>query len=603
MQLPLPQPFSTACPVYKSGDELSPMLLELHIENFAIIEHLDLHFGPGLVIFTGETGAGKSILIDAVETLLGGRAESTMVRSGADRAAVEGIFQLDSNIQSAVVSILEREQLLDDPGTLTLGREIRTNGRNIARINGRSVSAALLKEIGENLVDVHGQSEHLSLLHVSQHLGLLDRFAETGDLLPAYRKIYQRLLAARRELTELRQSERDAARQIDMLNYQIQEIDMAHLQVGEEDELRDERNRLANAEELASLTQGALQALDDGTPESPAITDLLGQVVRALNSLARLDSSITELDEQGSSLFDNLTELTLDLRSYLESIEFNPRRLDQVEERLALIHNLKRKYGDTIPAVLEFAQKARQLLESITHAGDRIEQLEAEEASLLSSLAEEGQALSQKRHQQSEKLGRAIEAELGELHMSSTRFSVDFQHRRDPEGVILEDGERVAFDANGLERIEFLIAPNPGEGFKPLTKIASGGETSRLMLALKNVLASADQVPTLIFDEIDQGIGGRVGSIVGHKLWRLARQHQVFCVTHLPQLAVHGDQHYHVQKAIHGGRTLTEVNQLAGEARLNELAQMFGNISDGTLQSARELLQAVSQQNSIHQVT
>ncbi len=282
------------------------------------------------------------------------------------------------------------------PAILTLGREIRTNGRNVARINGRSVGASLLKEIGENLVDVHGQSEHLSLLHVSQHLGLLDRFADTGSLLPDYRKTYHQLQNVRRELLELRQAERDAARQMDMLNYQIQEIDTAHLQAGEEDEVRDERNRLANAEELASLTQGALQALDDGTPESPAITDLLGQVVRALNSLAKLDSSVSEMDEAGSSIFDSLTELVLELRSYLESIEFNPRRLDQVEERLALIQNLKRKYGDTIPAVLDFAEKARRQLEAITHAGERIEQLEAEEAALLTRLAHEGQALSQK---------------------------------------------------------------------------------------------------------------------------------------------------------------------------------------------------------------
>jgi len=579
------------------------MLLELHIDNFAIIEHLDLLFGPGLVIFTGETGAGKSILIDAVETLLGGRADSTLVRSGADRAVVEGNFQLDPDVQSAVISILEREELLDDPGLITLGREIRTNGRNIARINGRSVSAALLKEIGEFLVDVHGQSEHLSLLHVRQHLGLLDRFAETDDLLAAYRKTYQRLQGVRRELAELRQAERDAARQIDMLNYQIQEIDSAHLQDGEEDDLRDERNRLANAEELSSLVQSALQGLDEGTPESPATTDLFGQVVRALNSLAKLDSSLSDLDELGQTIFDNLTELALDLRNYLEGIEFNPRRLDQVEERLALIHSLKRKYGDTIPAVLDFAQKARTQLEAITHAGERIEQLQKEESGLLSRLAQEGQALSQKRHQQSEKLGRSIESELSDLHMSSTRFDVAFQYRRDPDGVLIEDGERVAFDVNGLERIEFLIAPNPGEGLKPLAKIASGGETSRLMLALKNVLAGADQVPTLIFDEIDQGIGGKVGSTVGQKLWRLARQHQVLCVTHLPQLAVHGDQHYHVQKTVQAGRTLTEVNQLENEARVEELAQMFGAVSAGTLQSARELLQAVSKQNSLNQVS
>jgi len=579
------------------------MLAELHIDNFAIIEHLDLTFGPGLVIFTGETGAGKSILIDAVESLLGSRADSTVVRSGAERASIEAAFYLDPAIRPNIHAILEREDLLDDPQLLTLGREIRTNGRNIARVNGRSVNTALLREIGESLVDVHGQSEHLSLLHVGQHLGLLDRFAETSDLLHAYRQTNGRLQSLRRELAELRQSERDAARQIDMLNYQIQEIEAAHLQGVEEEALRDERNRLANAEELASLTQGALQALDEGSPETPAATDLLGQVVHALGSLARLDHSVADLDELGQSVFDNLSELSRELRNYLDRIEFNPRRLDQVEERLAMIHNLKRKYGESIPAVLEFAQKARQQLDSITHAGERIEQLEKEETELLARLAVEGQALSQRRSQKSKKLGEFIEAELADLQMSHTHFAVDFQHRDDPNGVELTDGRRVAFDVNGVERVEFLIEPNPGEGLKPLAKIASGGETSRLMLALKNVLAAADQVSTLIFDEIDQGIGGRVGSVVGSKLWQLARQHQVLCVTHLPQLAVFGDQHFHVQKEIHQGRTTTKVVNLDGDTRLTELAGMFGAVSNGTLQSARELLQAVAKQNSTNQVS
>lgn len=569
------------------------MLLELHIENFAIIDRLDLHLGPGLVIFTGETGAGKSILIDAVQTLLGGRVDSTLIRSNTDRAIIEGVFNIPPAIRSEMHAILEREELLDDPDTVILGREIRMSGRNLARLNGHVVSVSLLREIGERLVDVHGQSEHLSLLRVSHHLELLDRFAELDGLAETYRQTYQRLQAVRKELAELRQAERDAARQMDMLTYQINEIESARLRPGEEEDLKEERNRLANAEELASLTQQALLALDEGTPESPAATDLIGQVAHALNSLSRLDPSVSELNEQIENISASLSDLSRALSNYLEGIEFNPRRLDQVEERLGLIHNLKRKYGDTIPAILEYAQKSRRQLENITHAGERILELEEEEEELLIRLGREGHALSQKRRQQSRELGRMVESELTDLQMSNTRFEVDFQQQPDPNGVPLEDGRRVAFDSHGLEKIEFLIAPNPGEGLKPLAKIASGGETSRLMLALKHVLASADEVPTLIFDEIDQGIGGRVGTVVGQKLWGLARRHQVLCVTHLPQLAAFGEIHFHVEKAVRGERTITQVKRLEGEARLLELAQMFGGVSQGTLQSARELLQEV----------
>jgi len=575
------------------------MLTELHIENFAIIEKVDLQFEPGLITFTGETGAGKSILIDAVETLLGGRAEATMIRTGAERAAVEGVFLISADVSASLHHLLEADDLFDEPDQIILSREVRSNGRSLARINGRSVSVSLLRAVGEYLIDVHGQSEHLSLLRVNQHLSLLDNYADVKDLLSAYQLTYHKLLTVRRELSDLRQAELESARRIDTLNYQVNEIEAAHLQPGEESELRDERNRLANAEGLASLAQEALVALDEGTPETPSTLDLTGQIQHALSNLARLDPSQAELNIQAGTLFDGLSDLSRTLRGYLEGIEFNPKRLDQVEERLGLIHNLKRKFGESIEAILAYAENARQQIETITHAGERIQALEAEEKALLEQLGVQGLALSQKRHQQAENLGRALEAELADLQMSRTQFKVDFHQKPDPHGVPLDDGRRVAFDATGLERVEFLIAPNPGEGLKPLAKIASGGETSRLMLALKNVLARADQIPTLIFDEIDQGIGGRVGQVVGKKLWLLAKQHQVLCVTHLPQLAAHGQQHYHVEKQVQSGRTTTRVSALQGEQRLLELAQMFGEISDGTMQSAREVLQAVEKRSYV----
>jgi DNA repair protein RecN (Recombination protein N) len=573
------------------------MLNELRIENFAIIDRLDLHFGPGLTTMTGETGAGKSIIIDAVETILGGRADATMVRSGVERASVEAVFHINQTSQSEILAILEREELLEDGDYITLGREIRLAGRNVARVNGRSVSVSLLRELGQFLIDVHGQSEHLSLLTVGQHLTLLDRYTFTDSAfsveadLASYRKTYRRLMEVLDNIQRLQQSERDAARRADTLKYQFEEIQAAQLRPGEEKELREERDRLANAESLAKLVQESLVILDEGTPEASAINDMLGQVVESLASLVRQDPSQTARHKKSLSLFEDTNDLVKGLRSYLETIEFNPKRLDSVEERLSLIDSLKRKYGDSIQDVLDFALEANNELENITHAEERLEVLAAERALLQTRLGTEGEALAKKRRTAGEKLSLDMQRELADLNMSGARFTIDFQGRDDPDGVPLSDGKRAAYGPHGLERVEFLIAPNPGEGFKPLAKIASGGETSRLMLALKNVLNQADHIPTLIFDEIDQGIGGRVGTVVGEKLWTLARRHQVFCITHLPQLAAFGDHHYQVQKHIAEGRTTTRVHPLEGDERVVELAQMMGEVSEGTLHSARELEQ------------
>jgi DNA repair protein RecN (Recombination protein N) len=574
------------------------MLLEINIENFAIIDRLELAFQPGLVTFTGETGAGKSIIIDAVETLLGGRADSSLIRTGAERALVEATFSLSEGEQQEVLAILEREDLADTLDTVVLAREIRRSGRNIARINGRSVTTGLLNELGSMLVDVHGQSEHLSLLKVRQHLKLLDRFALLEDILVNYSEKYRRWQHVRKELEELRRSERDAARRADLLQYQINEIEAARLKIGEEEELKDERNRLANAEGLASFAAEALLILEEGSPESPAVSDLLGQTAHSLSSLARLDPSQESLVEQIQLITDNLSELSSSLQGYQENIEFNPRRLDHVEERLALIQNLKRKYGANLEAVLDFEKEARRQFEEISHAGERIETLEAELASLVEEIGELGRSLTKKRQEAANQLAQAVQKELEDLQMGGALFQVDFQSKPDPNGALNEAGQRVAFDSTGMEQVEFLVALNPGEGLKPLVKVASGGETSRLMLALKNVLASADEVPTLIFDEIDQGIGGRVGSVVGRKLWNLSAKHQVLCITHLPQLAAFGQQHFRVQKKVIEGRTSTVAEVVEGQDRKLELAQMMGGISEGTFRSAEELLASVASLNS-----
>lgn len=571
------------------------MLTELHIQNFAIIDKLDLRFDSGLIILTGETGTGKSIILDAIVMLIGGKADTTFVRTDSDAAFVEALFQLKGPEKEAVHFILNREELMDDPNYVVLMREVRKEGRSVARINGRTVNVGLLKELGALLVDIHGQAEHLSLLDPRAHLGLLDRYAEVARLLSDYRQTYHTLLNLRRELSDLRKAQSDADRRIEMLTYQAEEIESARLKAGEDEELRKERDRLANAESLAQNAQEALAVLDEGSSETPAATDLVGQAAQALATLAKIDAGQTELANQAELLLDTISDVIHGLRDYLEKIEFNPKRLEDVEERLDVLHSLTRKYGGDIPAVIAYGADARKQLETITGAADRINELEMQEAKLLEKLAKQGSMLSEKRKSAAIEMGKGIETELDDLKMESAQFGVDFQTKPDVNGAPMPDGARIAFDQNGFDRVEFLIAPNPGEGLKPLAKIASGGETSRLMLGLKNILASADEVPSLIFDEIDQGIGGRVGMVVGHKLWNLSRTHQVFCVTHLPQLAVFGDQHYQVQKIVDNGRTLTRVELLEGEPRLLELSQMLGEVGEGTLRSSHELLQTARQ--------
>jgi DNA repair protein RecN (Recombination protein N) len=566
------------------------MLSELRIENFAIIDHLELAIKPGLTTFTGETGAGKSIILDAISALLGGRVDNTAIRAGAERASVEGVFHLSEANRGILTEILTREELLDDTEVLTLARELRQNGRSVGRVNGRSVSLGLLAEIGEYLVDIHGQTEHLSLLKVRQHLTLLDKYAGCQAEFETYHTLYRQLRRVQKDLADLRRSEQDAARKIDLLEFQAGEIETARLLEDEEDGLRQERTRLANAENLSSLAQQVISLLEEGTPEAPAAADLLGQAAAALDALVRIDSGQTNAAAQLRTLQEMAEETSRELRMYLETIEFNPRRLEQVEERLDLIQRLKRKYGGTVAAVLAYARSARAELETITHASERIAELEVEEKDLLEKLAAAAAALSAQRQQAAQSLAKGVEVELDDLNMAGAQFAVDIQRHPDPHGLALEGGQTAAFDENGVDQVEFLIAPNPGEGLKPLVKIASGGETSRLMLALKNVLTSADSIPTLIFDEIDQGIGGRAGSIVGEKLWQLGAHHQVLCVTHLPQLAVYGDQHYSVRKLVEAGRTVTRVAVLDGDTRLEELAGMLGAVTETNLKAANESL-------------
>jgi DNA repair protein RecN (Recombination protein N) len=577
------------------------MLSELHIRDFAIINDLNLEFEPGLIVFTGETGAGKSIIIDAVEMILGGWAESVSIRAGVDRAIIEGTFQLSDPIQRPVAEILKREGLLDDPAYVTLGREIRREGRNICRVNGRMVTLAVLREIGDWLVDVHGQSQHLSLLRVPEHIGMVDRYARLEGLLEEYADQFRNLLRVREELQKLRTQERDAAAKADLLSFQINEIEASSLRAGEDQALAEERTRLSNAEQLAELARQALSALEEAEGRQSTAVDLLGVVAHALAGLVKIDPSVQAHQGEAQTMVEMASNLARALRDYLEGLEFNPRRLDEVEERLGLIRDLQRKYGDQIEAILAFAERAKSELDAITHAEERMAALEAEEQVFLDRLGGLALELSEARRKAGEQLASGIDAELRDLRMSGAQFGVEQHWQDQADGVLIGD-RRVALYPTGIDRIEFLVAPNPGEGLKPMVKIASGGETTRLMLALKHVLARADRTPTLIFDEIDQGIGGRIGAIVGRKLWRLAREHQVLCVTHLPQLAAFGDQHFRVEKQIMGGRTITLAQPLEGEQRISELAQMLGGETETNRESAQALLQEASRANAVIQM-
>jgi DNA repair protein RecN (Recombination protein N) len=444
------------------------------------------------------------------------------------------------------------------------------------------------------LVDVHGQSEHLSLLRVREHINLLDRYAQTEEARGTFEALCQELGGVRNELESLRQKEQDAARRSEMLKFQIKEIEAASLRAGEIAELVDERTRLANSEQLASLAEQVMAVLADGRHGERSASDMLGEGVETLGKLAKVDASKGALAVEMQALLEQIQDAARRMRLYREQVEFNPARLDEVEERLGLIRSLERKYGEGIEAILQSAEEAKQELETIIHSEERLEDLSQSETELLDRLGVLGKELSQLRHQAGEQLALDIELELKDLHMAGARFDAAFKWDEDPAGAPVGD-QRIAFGPTGLDKLEFLIAPNPGEGLKSLVKIASGGETSRLMLGLKSVLAQQDRTPTLIFDEIDQGIGGRVGAVVGHKLWALTGAHQVLCVTHLPQLAAFGDQHYKVEKHVQERRSLAQAKLLKGDKRVDELALMLGSVSEANIESASDLLQQAAE--------
>ncbi len=567
------------------------MLCELRIQNFAIIDRLEVHFNDGFNVITGETGAGKSIIIDAVDLMLGGRGDSDFIRAGTDKAIVEGLFQVSKPLLSEIKKLLDEQGIdMETPNEVLLTREMRANGRSACRINGSTVSLQFFRELGEKLVDIHGQSEHLSLLKPREHINLLDSFANLAGQRHALSLVVRKLTQVRAEIDNLVQDEAALARRIDMLSYQIEEIRAVAPEVGEEETLKDERTRLANAEQLASLTAEAQHILYEGGDDSEASSvDLLSQAAAVLAKLAKIDPKFEEQRVLAENLSAQAEELAHAIRHYRETVEYNPTRLNEVEERIDALNRLKRKYGGSVEAVLAYAEKAKKELNDITHSEERLAELRQEEEKLLRQIGDMASKLSDARKVAAAELGRAVETELQDLRMEGARFDVQITQTDDGEGCFVGD-RRLYFDQTGVDQVEFMIAANRGEPLRPLVKVASGGETSRIMLAMKGVLSQADQTPTLIFDEIDQGVGGRVGAIVGQKLWGLSENHQVLCVTHLAQLAGFGDAHYKVTKGARGDRVVTAITPLDDKARVEELAEMLGAETISAKQSAHDIL-------------
>jgi DNA repair protein RecN (Recombination protein N) len=598
------------------------MLAELNISNFAIIDRLYLRLGPGFNALTGETGAGKSIIIDALGALLGSKIGPEFVRHGAQSARVEGQFDLSAlqvAPREALLGYLQDGGLLDsDDGsdeTVIISREINASGRTVARVNGRMVNLPSLQAIGELLVDVHGQSEHVSLLRSTTHIDLLDEFAGLRNERKEMAEMVGRLRAIQKELRELQRDERELARRADLLTFQVEEIDKAELTVGEDTELTNERSRLSNAERLSSLCDSIYALLIEGGDEDgygrrggrrgegrgdgvpvasgPSVRDAVAQASGMLADLARLDPSMEEQEPALAAIYDSVEEVGRTLRQYRETVEHDPARLLEIEERLSLIHELKRKYGQTIPEIIAFGEQAAQELDTITNSEERIGILQSEIERVAEEIGVLGASMTERREDAGERLARAVEVAMKDLMMGSARFEVSVTQSHAGDGVPVPDKDGLwAFSDKGIDKVEFLLSPNPGEPLKPLAKIASGGETSRIMLALKSILSEADLTPTLVFDEVDVGVGGRSGGVVGEKLWALTSSHQVVCITHLPQIAAFADDHFKITKQVVDDRTRTRVDRLDTEEQEQEIAAMIGGapVSAAALENAREML-------------
>ena len=530
------------------------MLSLLHIENIAVISQADITFGQGFNVLTGETGAGKSIVIDSIGAIMGERTSRDLIRTGAKSARVSALFR----DLPALPWFQEQGMGPDENGELLIERSIQADGKNACRVNGRPLLVTQLRELGQQLVNVHGQHDGQQLLDEECHLGYLDSFGGAQDSLSAFSAAYAQVRELRRERDKLQMDDGEKARQMDTLTYQIEELEKAQLRQGEDEELSQRREVLRNAERLTDAVDGAWQALTGGEDGEGAVS-LLMEAENRLSQGGRYSGELQALSEKAAQLrcdADDLAELVRDLRG---TLDFYPGELDEIEERLDRLYRLKKKYGGTVEEMLDYLDKCRQELDAIQFSEDRLNRLDKALEKALAQAAKLGRALSDRRRKAADMLAKRIQSELKALDMPKVQFQVEFAPKDAPDGM----------DATGMDTVRFLMSANVGEALKPINKMASGGELSRIMLALKNVLAEDDGVGTLIFDEVDTGVSGRAAQKVAAKLAQVSRRKQVLCVTHLPQLAAMADTHFSVEKGEAKGRTYTEcdIDTLGAKSR------------------------------------
>ena len=552
------------------------MLVECTIRNFAVIEYVQVRFHRGFHVITGETGAGKSMIIDALGLAAGGRVSADFVRHGADRAEIECVFDLPAD--HPVYDFLRQSEIAADPDEyLIIRREVSASGKSAARINGQAVTLSLLREIGDWLIHIHGQHEHQALFYPEHQLRLLDLYggAELAEALEAFRKSYRGYMETVRLCEEWENNQKQNIQMLDLYRFQIEEIASAALRPGEEAELEDERRKLAHAEKLMLQAGEAYECLNGQRGALGAI----GTAMQRLEEAARHDPSLSPLAEQIAGAYYTLEDAAFQLRDYREDIEINPERLDAVEKRLDLIANLRRKYGETVTDILDYLERIRRQVEQTENYEETVEKLRRQAEEQREETAKRAERLTLLRKRAAERLAGKVTEELKELHMEKTEFEIAVR----PRG---------AWSDIGADEVEFLISPNPGEPLRPLHKIASGGEISRMMLALKTVLAEAESIPVLVFDEVDTGVSGRAAQAIAEKMARLAAGCQVFSITHLPQVACMADHHYLIEKHVAEGRTATVVTPLEGGGRIRELARMLGGVevTETTERHAAEML-------------
>lgn len=557
------------------------MLSNLHIENIAVIESADIDFNEGFCVLTGETGAGKSIIIDAINMILGNRTSKEIIRHGAKSAFVSGSFY---NFSENVYGMLLENGIPCDDDQIIISREVTLDGKNSCRINGRIVNTVLLKDLGKFLINIHGQHDNQSLLSSESHIDFLDSYAKIDNELNDYHILFDEYKDLVRRLESLNENESEKKRKIDMYNYQIDEISAADLHIGEEEELQKRKIKFKRFDSIKQNIQNAYVSLY-GDDELQGAYDLLSNAMNSLSELSDISSEYNELYEKCSELYYLCEDVSEIVREEKDNLEDNFDNIDEIESRLDIIYRLKMKYGDSIEKILEYCEKIQNELDIIVFSDEKKKELADDIKSVESKLEILALDISKKRKAAGERLSKDIENELSFLEMDKTKFAVSVEQLKDDNGKYI-------FTSQGIDSVEFLLSANVGEDLKPLSKIASGGELSRIMLGIKTILSSIDDVDTLIFDEIDTGISGRAAEKVGKKIMDISKSHQVLCVTHLAQIARFADNHYLISKSVKEGRTYTKVDLLDFDGRKNELARIMGgiNITDNILNTAEELL-------------